>query len=155
MTLTARTALDLEIAQENLAFDIQEFNKFINRFVDVVVPEMFNEFVRFIAIEAYSRIIDRTPVDTGRARGNWTLNIGRPVEFSGPGTRRQVESMIRQAERTLERLEFGKSVWIANGVEYIIWLEQGSSRKAAEGMVSVTLEELKQIKPIDADKRFA
>jgi hypothetical protein len=68
--------------------------------------------VNRLASNLYQRIQELTPVDTGRARSGWRMEV-----------------------------EPGGSYLILNPVEYILHLEHGSSRQAPQGMVNVTLAE--------------
>ena len=54
----------------------------------------FKKFHKQIIAELFKRIVLRTPVDTGRARGNWQIELGgqaqgtlEVVDKSGDGTR--------------------------------------------------------------------
>lgn len=49
--------------------------------------------IRRIAIEIYTRITLKTPVDTGRARASWNLSRGRP-DLSVPAERAQLEDKV-------------------------------------------------------------
>lgn len=40
--------------------------------------------VRYIALDLLSKIVMRTPVDTGRARSGWDMTIGTPSEYVPP-----------------------------------------------------------------------
>jgi hypothetical protein len=98
---------------------------------------------REVALEAGSRIIERTPVDTGRARANWQSSIGGPdmtvtdeLDPSGQGA-------IARLQKTAEAFDpaKGDSLFLTNGVEYIHELEYGSSQQAPHGMVRRTAGE--------------
>jgi len=104
-----------------------------------------NQAFRGLALEATGRIVKRTPVDTGRARGNWNIGLGQPdrtltetVDKSGEATVARGAAMIHQAglDRTL---------YITNSVPYIVPLEHGHSRQAPAGMVAVTVAELQPL----------
>jgi hypothetical protein len=68
--------------------------------------------VNLLASNLFQRIQELTPVDTGRARAGWRMEAAP-----------------------------GGSYVILNDVEYIICLENGTSRQAPHGMVSVALAE--------------
>ena len=102
------------------------------------------------AFALYSSIVKKTPVDTGRARGNWNITVG--------------SDDYRQSERTTPQFHSAgqipepkgdESIFISNNLPYITKLEYGGypnppkketgktingySRQAPEGMVGVTL----------------
>ena len=49
--------------------------------------------IRRIAIEIYTRITLKTPVDTGRARASWNLSRGKP-DLSVAGERAKLEDKV-------------------------------------------------------------
>lgn len=99
--------------------------------------------VQKISMEAFKRIILRTPVDTGRARANWGCTIGKPR------TAMQIESTDKTGGattaamvNTVQGFNADGSVFLVNNVPYIHELEKGSSQKSPQGMVGVTLIEM-------------
>lgn len=108
---------------------------------NIVGPKVAT-FQRKIALEALSRIVLRTPVDTGRARGNWMVSIGnlRP-RFSEKSDKQGQETISRGSAELIELVAF-QDIYISNSLPYILRLEHGYSRQAPNGMVSLTLAEL-------------
>lgn len=94
--------------------------------------------VSTIGLTATAQIIDMTPVDTGRARGNWFVDFGSP-------SYRELES--RRDSEGPARIQFAgyragpgfPDIHIHNSVPYIDELEGGSSTQAGSGMVGVTI----------------
>ena len=85
---------------------------------------------RSITLGIYKDVILGTPVDTGRARGNWQLAIGSAP--SGESTRFEKgkgQSQIRQGVSKTRRPLAGRSVFIANNLSYIGELEEGGSKQ--------------------------
>ena len=68
------------------------------------------------ANEALARIMNKTPVDTGRARAGWRVAKTGKLKFT-----------------------------VFNTVHYIIYLEFGHSKQAPRGMVAITIQELKRL----------
>ena len=106
------------------------------------VSEGISRFVREIALDVYSRITIRTPVDTGRARGNWFLSVGRRSTrksekrgFPSPG-----ESMAA-ASAELAQVQAFETIYITNNLPYINRLEGGSSTQRPNGWVAITIAE--------------
>lgn len=83
-------------------------------------------FVKKIAMELLRRVVKRTPVDTGRARGNWQITVGKPatkaLDVSGPGAGAQA---VAQGVAALTTLPPYSIVWLSNNVPYITVLEFG------------------------------
>lgn len=107
------------------------------------------------AFALYSSIVKKTPVDTGRARGNWNVSVGSPDEsvddpaaYTSSYSKKKNENS--KAKRPAARLKYkdtssipepdgDESIFIANNLPYITSLEYGSSKQAPNGMVGVTL----------------
>lgn len=85
-----------------------------------------------LAFELFGEIIKMTPVDTGRARGNWHINVGRPEYSISSGTRPS------QPNYNLDVRGF-PSVYISNGLPYMKDLEDGRSTQAPNGISQVAL----------------
>ncbi len=98
-------------------------------------------------------IIQDNPVDTGRSRNAWQTSVGEPpatevpFESQGPGTGKARETEIdnrvaAQANEALKELEPYSISTLFNNVEYVRYLEEGTSQQAPHGMVAVALETL-------------
>lgn len=85
--------------------------------------------IRKLIVRADQAIVSRTPVDTGRARANWFLDFGgfSAKTTSGVGA----PSTTRGATWTIT----SGNVFIHNSVEYIVYLDEGSSAQAPQGIV--------------------
>ena len=107
------------------------FSADIARFAEKA-GESLDRTVRMVTLELFSAVIKSTPVDEGRARGNWQTTTGSPA--SG-------ELDIRSEAATLAELKAnvggaGKVTYLANNLPYIYRLEMGwSTKKAPKGMV--------------------
>lgn len=102
--------------------------------------------IQTIALEALSRIVQRTPVDTGQARANWQVQIGG----SGFDVTTQTDaggnvSISRGSEviASYQHREDFPVITIYNNLPYIGRLEDGYSGQAPNGMVALTVTELK------------
>lgn len=94
--------------------------------------------VRKICQELHQGVTLKTPVDTGRARANWNVGINDVARFSHMAPF-DVSETLRNAERVLRKLAIGDVIYISNNVDYIEFLEEGSSDQAPNGMVATTL----------------
>ena len=93
-----------------------QFNAYLER-IAVQFPQQAVDVFKLKAAEVFARIKNRTPVDTGRARAGWQMSA--PVETPT-----------------------FTEITISNQVNYVVWLEVGSSRQAPQGMLRVTLNEM-------------
>lgn len=110
-----------------------------------LVAERIDEVMRGTALELQSRIMQRTPVDTGRARANWNATTGSANTTTDLGaTEADVPAKQQEGSELIRVTGFanGEHLFLANGLPYIESLENGSSAQAPSGMVALTIEEL-------------
>lgn len=88
-----------------------------------------DETVRAVTVELFTGIIVTTPIDTGRARGNWQTTTQTPA--SGEVDRLGV--MESMAEVAAKAGGAGSITYLTNNLPYIIPLEEGHSDQAAPG----------------------
>lgn len=103
--------------------------------------ESMERTVRRAEIDIYSRIILRSPVDTGRFRGNWNVNtrtITQETDKSGTKT-------IGEGTAKILSQEGFRVTSFINNLPYAERLEYGHSKQAPQGMVRVTALELGSI----------
>ena len=117
--------------------------------IDVAFERMMEHLrmvIRAIALEALKRIVLRTPVDKGRARGNWFVSIGgsAPIEITTQTDKNGSVTISRGSEiiGTYENQDGFPIISIYNNLPYINRLETGYSGQAPEGMVAITAAEL-------------
>jgi hypothetical protein len=92
------------------------------------------------AHETHRRIAMKTPVDTGRARASWHV--------VPPGTETDHHQYQDLHGQTFDGSLAGESTGpmesiVGTNVEYMIFLEAGHSRQAPEGMVMLSLMEMR------------
>lgn len=91
----------------------------------------------------FARLVQRTPVDTGRARAGWHIEPEKNDWKPAPGDyKAEIAAVIERETRKLD-LDLTKAdvVWVMNNVEYIGGLEAGTSRQSA-GFFALFLQEL-------------
>lgn len=90
------------------------------------------------------KVIDHTPVDTGKAVSNWVISLGTPnttlKEPYVPGRKGSTAEANRKAAEAEARKVIGaykskSQVWVTNATPYISDLESGTSKQAPYGMV--------------------
>lgn len=120
--------------------DLQRFAKKAN--ADV------KQAIRKITLEAFKRVILRTPVDTGRARANWSLSTGAPVTFSIVGEDKSGSATLKKTSDGVMVWECSGGIFLSNNLPYIPVLEYGradgkpGSNQAPNGMVRITVAEM-------------
>ena len=147
----------------------ERFNREIAELADKLPERAVLVAHRRLTIEALRRIVKRSPVDTGRFRGNWQASVTNPIEVEvagnvpdASGGRRQrwtpadPRDPISKVAESLGSLQPYGSVWLTNNLPYSIVLEEGGSQQAPRGIVGVTVLELldwldtNELKPLAA-----
>lgn len=101
--------------------------------------------VRKIALQIFRRIILKSPVDTGRFRGNWQLAIGSVPDGTLELDDKTGTATIAKGAATSLGMKAGDIIYFANNLPYAQRLEGGYSQQAPAGMVALTVQEFQSI----------
>lgn len=85
-------------------------------------------------------VIQDTPVQTGRARANWQAGLNQAPSGVLEQTDPSGEAALQRVDEILARMKPGDSIVLANNLDYIGTLEDGSSRQAPNGMLKRNLQ---------------
>lgn len=100
--------------------------------------------VRIVASKILDKVVRTTPVDTGAARGNWEVHVdASPPELTPDKNRTDPDagSTVAKGQAVINGARRpGQTVWISNGLEYIVLLDQGSSAQAPAGMTAMAIQ---------------
>lgn len=97
--------------------------------------------VRKVALDLFKRVILKSPVDTGRFRGNWQVAIGSiPAGVLEIEDKSGTATIARVTAETLN-LRAGQTITLVNNLAYARALEYGWSKQAPAGMVRLTVQE--------------
>lgn len=102
---------------------------------NAAVTKEIDTIYRDIALELHRRIVNKTPIDTGRAKANWNLSSGSPDTTVTDSTTPNSPN-IGSPKAGVDEL------WIANYLHYIYALEFGHSSQAPSGMVVLSMQEM-------------
>lgn len=98
------------------------------------------DVVRQTTLQLFQAIDERSPVDTGRFRGNWQVSYGSPlsspIERLAPGGAGEPSKALS--------LPVGGTVYMSNALPYAQRLEYGWSKQAPLGMVRRTVAEFNE-----------
>ena len=97
--------------------------------------------VRKIEIDLFGRVIARTPVDTGRAKGNWQVSNDAPNETTIDRLDKDGMAATDSAIDAVMHLPTGHVTYLTNALPYAGVLEYGSSKQAPAGMVRLSARE--------------
>lgn len=113
------------------------------------IPEQVNALKIALANEFATEVVPATPVDTGRARGNWKAGLNSAPStqvvgaFGGRGSARfgaQGDGGLAQITSTTRRAKPGDKILITNNVPYINRLNDGYSNQAPKRFVQIALQ---------------
>jgi len=118
------------------------------RQIGISTERNVNEVVRRVGLVAHRELVFSTPVDTGRARSNWVVDLVAPTEATfapfAPGEQGSTGAANAQAalaagETVINRREPGQDLFLSNNLPYIGRLNEGYSAQAPAGFVEAAL----------------
>lgn len=135
---------EMEEANARACANGRDLQKAFQQWVNAAHEDGLLAFLAQLA-DCYGRLVQRTPVDTGRARAGWHIE-GEPSEWKpAPGeyekAKAEAAAVISQEVLKLEALSKADVIYIMNNVEYILPLEAGWSRQSS-GFWALFLSEL-------------
>ena len=122
------------MAMGSFSIDLQKFADKANVSMKTAVQK--------IAIEAFKRVIEKSPVDTGRFLANWGVQIGSPYAGSSESFDKTGSATIAKAAGDVLAWNAQGSIYLCNNLSYSIMLEYGHSKKAPGGMVRLSVAEM-------------
>lgn len=134
----------MEEANDRICANGRDLKKAFQQWVNAAHEDGLLAFLAQLA-DCYGRLVQRTPVDTGRARAGWHIE-GESSEWKpAPGeyekAKAEAVAVIPQEVLKLEALSKADVIYIMNNVEYILPLEAGWSRQSS-GFWALFLAEL-------------
>lgn len=88
-----------------------------------------NKSKRAVTFSLLSGVVLGTPVQTGRARGNWQVSTGTPMTGEKESTDKSGGSSLRAGNTVIQRSKLDDDIWIANNLPYIYKLAYHYSPK--------------------------
>lgn len=117
----------------------------LRKFADSIPEEMVKPVVQKLAMHALNGVVMKSPVDTGRFRGNWNVAVNR-IDYSVTAeTDKSGGSVIAKGAAIIASAEPDQAIYISNNLPYATALETGHSKQAPIGMVAVTFAELESM----------
>ena len=102
---------------------------------------------RKVMLDLFSRVIMKSPVDTGRFRANWNVGYGSPDTTTTNST----DSALGKVTKEIVSAELGGKIYLSNSLPYSHVLEFGrasgkpGSLQAPQGMVRISLIEITSV----------
>ena len=98
---------------------------------------------RSSALAIFRGVILGTPVDEGRARGNWQASVHAPITKETETKDKGGHSTISKAESVTGSAKLGDVVYLANNLPYIGKLNSGSSTQAPAMFVEANVKRVR------------
>lgn len=96
--------------------------------------------VRRAALELQSGMIEKSPVDTGRFKGNWQVGVGQLNADTNQAADKSGQGALGRTAVALETWKPGQTIFLSNSLPYARRLEDGWSQQAPSGMVRLTVQ---------------
>lgn len=151
--------------------NLASFNRQLANFSQKLVPAQAVLLHKKVVLEALNRVVLKTPVDLGQARGEWQVTVGSPAAGKTGKTDPTGQNAILGGLTAVAGLSPYQVVWLTNNSDHIEVLENGGfipkdpgpskdprsgrtgrilvkggfSIQAPKGMVNETFRELLQI----------
>lgn len=125
---------------------MSDFTIDITRFVKQAKLDV-SQAIRKTVQDVSKAVILNTPVDTGRARGNWVVGVGDINSEQTGKLDKQGTQTVDNVANDIAKIDWAVAdkVYITNTLPYILRLEYGSSKQAPNGMVRSTLAAFQSI----------
>lgn len=91
--------------------------------------------------QIFTGIVARTPVASGSLRASWRVSanvLDKSITFQKSHVNPLPPPVFR-----MPPFKFGDHIFVSNALPYVFMVEYGSSQKAPDGMVRVTLASVK------------
>ena len=109
------------------------------------IERRVSQAVRKIALDVFTGVIQMSPVDTGRFRGNWQVATGQAPSGTVEMTDPSGATVTAQVAGEIEGMEPGDVIYLVNNLPYAQRLEDGWSQQAPGGMVALTVQRFRPI----------
>ena len=101
-----------------------------------------NQLARATMINVLKGLVLATPVDTGRARGNWQVSVSRPINSQSKDFDKGGGATINKgvAETAKAKIIKYPILWLTNNLPYIEALNNGHSDQAPKKFVEAAIK---------------
>jgi len=136
---------------------MESFSKQINKIIKKTTKNT-EKAVSGACLDITKEIIQRTPVDKGRLKGNWIPELNSRPNYSINTFDKTGSKTIAKAENKTNKIKIGDTYFLVNNLVYAPVVEyglypkpgrektvDGYSTLAPQGMVRVTIEEVNDI----------
>ena len=91
-------------------------------------------------------------IEGGLAKGSWVLSLNNQVNQGAVDYDTQGVKTLSKAQSSLQSIKLGDTIIINNSLDYIQYLDAGSSNQAPEGIRLPAIEQIKQASKLDIQR---
>lgn len=121
-------------------YSIREFQGKIDKWIEAAGNGVV-DCVEIFAGKVQTALVEGSPVDTGRFRGNWQVTPNRPPLYALNNYDKDGDKTIAEGERAIHAILRGggavRSIHFSNMLIYANALEYGHSKQAPAGVVGI------------------
>ncbi len=136
--------MSIQIDRADLNRQIDRFDRSVRKFIHSFEGDT-REITHKIGVDLWVEVMTKTPVDTGRAKFGWALDVAVTNYCPPPG---------HYSEPTTPNPPLSDTLYLFNNIKYILPLEMGHSRQAAAGMVRPALIKYHDAFKVNLKARF-
>ena len=127
-----------------MAATVYQFRADIERLcqeLDASIPKL----IKLIALDIANMVVEGNPVDTGYSRSQWRIGINAPdttVSGTRPRNAKGQYTTITAPQLDITRLSQlspNDHVFVTNSVDYVQFLEEGTSQQAPNGFIRLSV----------------
>jgi len=123
---------------------IAKFNRKLYQFSRTLVPKQVTLLMKKIGLDILTGVVLLTPVDSGRARGGWQVSINESPEGTSERLDKIGADTVSEGIGQMAKIAITDKIFITNNVEYIGYLENGTPKMPAHGMLALTIQRIEQ-----------
>lgn len=130
----------IDVNAKKLISDLKAYNKELDKKIKALIVK--------IAMEGFKNIAKGSPVDTGMFRSAWIVSFNtKPTGLPSVITSGDAQSALASVQKRLMKLstmKLGDLIYFINNTSYGIYIEFGSPRQEAIGMVRINTDKMRR-----------
>lgn len=127
-------------------YKIKEFHGDIDRWINAV-NDGLEDCIELFAVKVHTDLVRRSPVDTGRYRGNWQVTANSPPLYALNQYDKHGDKTIAEGKREIFAIMRGggavRSIYFSNMLIYANAIEYGHSKQAPSGVLGIVAAKLR------------
>jgi hypothetical protein len=108
--------------------------------ISVEIASEVEQAARAATLNILKFVVLATPVDTGRARGNWQTSVSKPINSQSDIVDKSGGSTISRGSNTVLQSRDYDVFYITNNLPYIEELNRGTSSQAPAKFVETAIK---------------